>query len=170
MRPKSIATVVVVFSVVARRSSTPRLATVIGASVVSGSISDTAPTRVVLPTPNPPATNSFNAPGRGSSKGSEGINHRLQYVPVRSDRVGKGDRGSGDDGAPPEQVGQQDLDHGDGQVQMRGDLRHRGRTPARAQDARVLGSDVLQRPAGRRDERDQMKLGRRARPAASHGV
>src|SRR5262250_3551014 len=55
-RPKSIATVVVVLSGVCDRSSRPSLADVITASVVSGVISDTDPTNVVLPTPNPPAT------------------------------------------------------------------------------------------------------------------
>src|SRR5499425_3566152 len=55
-RPKSIATVVVVLSGVWDRSSTPSLTDVITASVVSGVISDTDPTNVVLPTPNPPAT------------------------------------------------------------------------------------------------------------------
>ena len=56
MRPKSIATVVVLFSGTPVRSSTPVLAAVITASVVNGVISETAPTSVVLPTPNPPAT------------------------------------------------------------------------------------------------------------------
>src|ERR1700722_3474716 len=55
-RPKSIATVVVVLSGTCDRSSTPALADVITASVVSGVISDTDPTNVVLPTPKPPAT------------------------------------------------------------------------------------------------------------------
>src|ERR1700730_17283744 len=55
-RPKSIATVVVDLSGTCDRSSTSVLATVITASVVSGVISDTEPTNVVLPTPNPPAT------------------------------------------------------------------------------------------------------------------
>src|SRR5437588_4253606 len=58
-RPKSMATVVVVLFGVAERSSCPTLASVITASVVSGTISDTEPTRVVLPTPNPPATTIF---------------------------------------------------------------------------------------------------------------
>src|SRR6266581_1445848 len=58
-RPKSIATVVVVLSGVCDRSSTPSLAEVITASVVSGVISDTEPTKVVLPTPKPPATTIF---------------------------------------------------------------------------------------------------------------
>src|SRR5262249_20380108 len=55
-RPKSIATVVVVLSGVCDRSSTPELAAVMTASVVSGVISETDPTKVVLPTPKPPAT------------------------------------------------------------------------------------------------------------------
>src|ERR1051326_7417018 len=58
-RPKSIATVVVDLFGVAARSSTPVLASVSTASVVSGAISDTDPTNVVLPTPNPPATTIF---------------------------------------------------------------------------------------------------------------
>ena len=37
----------------------PGEASVITASVVSGMISDTAPTNVVLPTPKPPATTIF---------------------------------------------------------------------------------------------------------------
>src|SRR5262245_16340221 len=56
MRPKSMATVVVVFSGVEAMSSSASLACVISASVVSGSISETDPTNVVLPTPKPPAT------------------------------------------------------------------------------------------------------------------
>ena len=47
---------VVVLSGVADRSSCGELASVITASVVSGTISDTEPTNVVLPTPKPPAT------------------------------------------------------------------------------------------------------------------
>src|SRR6266545_687486 len=51
-----MATVVVTLFGVAERSSTSTLASVMTASVVSGTISETDPTRVVLPTPNPPAT------------------------------------------------------------------------------------------------------------------
>src|SRR5512140_381240 len=51
-----MATVVVVFSGVCDKSSVPVLAAVITASVVSGVISETEPTKVVLPTPKPPAT------------------------------------------------------------------------------------------------------------------
>src|SRR5882757_9598764 len=59
MRPKSMATVVVVLSPVWVRSSMPADALVMTASVRSGLISETAPTNVVLPTPKPPATTIF---------------------------------------------------------------------------------------------------------------
>src|SRR5256884_5324051 len=59
MRPKSMATVVVAFPGTFVGSSMPTPAAVITASVVSGVISETAPTSVVLPTPNPPATTIF---------------------------------------------------------------------------------------------------------------
>jgi len=61
MRPKSIATVVVRLSGVASRPSTPAEALVTRASVRSGMISDTAPTNVVFPAPNPPETTIFVA-------------------------------------------------------------------------------------------------------------
>src|SRR5690606_5229773 len=56
IRPKSIATVVVDFIGMPVRLSMPALALVTNASVRSGTISETAPTNVVLPTPKPPAT------------------------------------------------------------------------------------------------------------------
>jgi hypothetical protein len=59
MRPKSIATVVVPLLGTAARSSMPSDWLVTSASVRSGMISETVPTRVVLPTPNPPATTIF---------------------------------------------------------------------------------------------------------------
>jgi hypothetical protein len=59
IRPKSIATVVVDLAGTCDKSSISVLAIVITASVVSGVISDTEPTNVVLPTPNPPATTIF---------------------------------------------------------------------------------------------------------------
>src|SRR5215218_8538317 len=60
MRPKSMATVVVVLSGTAAVSSIPTDMAVMCCSVVSGGISDTAPTNVVLPAPNPPATRTFS--------------------------------------------------------------------------------------------------------------
>src|SRR5256885_16414801 len=59
IRPKSIATVVVTLPGTARVSSTPSPADVMIASVVSGVISETEPTSVVLPTPKPPAMTIF---------------------------------------------------------------------------------------------------------------
>src|SRR6476661_1389317 len=59
MRPKSMATVVVALLGTAARSSTPSDSLVTSASVRSGMISETEPTRVVLPTPKPPATTIF---------------------------------------------------------------------------------------------------------------
>src|SRR6201987_680357 len=56
IRPKSMAPVVVFLAGTGDRSSTSVLATVMTASVVSGVISDTEPTKVVLPKPKPPAT------------------------------------------------------------------------------------------------------------------
>src|SRR5690606_2561121 len=56
MRPKSIATVVVVLrSVTPPASSTPTECSVIAASVLSGSMSEIDPMKVVLPTAKPPA-------------------------------------------------------------------------------------------------------------------
>src|ERR1700704_4857516 len=59
MRPKSISTVVVFFIGVASRPSIPADALVTSSSVRSGMISETAPTNVVLPAPNPPAMTIF---------------------------------------------------------------------------------------------------------------
>src|SRR5215218_2763110 len=55
IRPKSMATVVVVLPLTAVVSSIPIDRSVSVCSVVTGGISDTAPTNVVLPAPNPPA-------------------------------------------------------------------------------------------------------------------
>src|SRR4051794_23224399 len=63
IRPKSIATVVVVFGDMPAGSSTPRPTAVMAASVVTGGISDTDATRVVLPTPKPPATTILTGTG-----------------------------------------------------------------------------------------------------------
>src|SRR4051794_40680468 len=61
IRPKSSATVVVDLPATALVSSTPRDTSVMSASVASGSMSEMAPTNVVLPTPNPPLTTILTA-------------------------------------------------------------------------------------------------------------
>src|SRR5262245_33900080 len=81
MRPKSIATVVVVLLATCDVSSMPTDSVVIAASVVSGVISDTAPTNVVLPTPKPPATTSFTEVMRrmaGALEASDTIDHPVE--------------------------------------------------------------------------------------------
>ncbi len=70
IRPKSKATVVVLLDATPSRLSMPTLASVMISSVVSGSISLTAPTKVVLPTPKPPATRSLTEVGSGGSETS----------------------------------------------------------------------------------------------------
>src|SRR5680860_1449837 len=67
MRPKSIATVVAVLrSVCPPASSTPSECSVIAASVRRGSMSDSDPMNVVLPTANPPATTILTTVGAAS--------------------------------------------------------------------------------------------------------
>src|SRR5918998_6362982 len=96
IRPKSMATVVVSLPGTLDASSTPTPAEVMTASVVSGSISETAPTSVVLPTPNPPATTIFaevislgRAPAR--SEPAKSTQHPLQQIhPLREAFLGSG--------------------------------------------------------------------------------
>src|SRR6266568_2333102 len=90
-RPKSMATVVVVLSGTCDKSSTPALAAVITASVVSGVISETDPTKVVLPTPKPPATTIFtdviaDSPmlPRGGLELAKSTEHPFEQVKVRA--------------------------------------------------------------------------------------
>src|ERR1041384_1968545 len=87
-QPKSIATVVVVLPTRIPGSSTPTDSMVITASVVSGSISEMAPTVVVLPTPKPPATTIFTGTGGRrtatgevcSGDGIESTDHSLDQL------------------------------------------------------------------------------------------
>jgi hypothetical protein len=66
-----MATVVVVFSSMPVRGSRLLLAWVIHASVLTGGISETVPTRVVFPTPNPPATTIFAEVTLGDRRSGE---------------------------------------------------------------------------------------------------
>src|ERR1700759_4148574 len=92
-----MATVVVSLPGTLDASSIPWPAEVITASVVSGSISETAPTSVVLPTPKPPAMTIFAevislgcAPARRSEL-AKSTQHPFQQIhPLR-----EGFRGSG---------------------------------------------------------------------------
>src|SRR5258706_8706912 len=85
IRPKSMATVVVPLPGTFDGSSMPTPAEVITASVVSGVISETAPTSVVLPTPNPPATTIFadliaDGARRDESEPAKSTQHPFQDV------------------------------------------------------------------------------------------
>src|SRR3954467_4520535 len=81
IRPKSMATVVVDFEGVLARSSTPWDSLVTRASVRRGTISDTEPTRVVLPTPKPPALTIFvDAAARRPLESTESTEGPFQEV------------------------------------------------------------------------------------------
>src|SRR5215475_3762895 len=117
IRPKSIATVVVCLDSTPTVSSTPTLSSVRYSSVSSGWISLTAPTSVVLPTPNPPATRIFRATGSASastpvSEGPKAIEDRLEYALVRDCR--RRNRGPRPDVAPVEQIAEQHPHRADG--------------------------------------------------------
>src|SRR3984957_1983424 len=85
-----MATVVVVFSSLPCTGSTVLLACVIHASVLTGGISETVLTRVVFPTPNPPATTIFAEVMFGGTRSGElakAIDHSLQQPVVIRRRV-----------------------------------------------------------------------------------
>src|SRR5215218_2408390 len=97
MRPKSMATVVVVLPGTALVSSTARECVVIGASVVSGVISEMASTNVVLPAAKPPATTIFSGrtprgAGRASPWGAANGSKSLEVIeqPLEGVEVGPG--------------------------------------------------------------------------------
>ncbi len=104
---------VVLFGV-SETSSTPAEASVITASVVSGKISDTAPTNVVLPTPNPPATTIF-VEVRPALEPAKSTEHPFEQVEVRLSRVQR--RLVHADQAFGRHVGDQHPDHPEGLVQ-----------------------------------------------------
>src|SRR5689334_18946674 len=109
----------------------PALASVMTASVVSGGISLTAPTNVVLPTPKPPAMTIFTdngaaaargAGGGAASDGAEAIEHLLEKGRVRTRAGAVGGRDVHVEEAVGEHVGEQNARHPERQVRVRGDL------------------------------------------------
>src|SRR4051794_10269144 len=152
MRPKSIATVVVSLPGVEVRSSVSSLASVISASVCRGVISETEPTRVVLPTPKPPATTILVAMGARvrsvcqdfrsssvSSKTAESIQHPFQQSAVGSARAVTGPCAVHTDLSLVREVAEQYADHAERHLQQRGDLGHRAHTAAQFDDGEHLG-------------------------------
>src|SRR5690554_6278142 len=157
MRPKSIATVVVVLPPVCVRSSTPADTEVIAASVRSGSISEIDPTKVVLPTPKPPAitnlTGRIRPPARdcvvacillscgSSTAGSDGahaVEHLREHVELDLDRIGVVD---GEE-VLSDQVTCDDGDHADDETQLGGRLGDRLGLLAERQELLLLGGQA----------------------------
>src|SRR5512135_727753 len=154
MRPKSIATVVVVLAATWVTSSTVLAATVIAASVVSGMISDTAPTNVVFPTPKPPATMIFA--DWGGRRAGPGPVYGSESAYAIDQPLGQGDFGvhAGALGDVEQtllhEVADEDPDHPERQPELGGDLGERVRHQAEGEDLLVLGAarDALAARAG----------------------
>src|SRR5215218_11496288 len=159
-------------------SSRPTLAVVMAASVVSGMISETAPTKVVLPTPKPPAMTILTGVGaRDSPAGAvglycpESIEHPLEKCEVWA---------VADAGGPMHghqsffgHVTDQDTGDAEREVQARGDLGDGQDVPAQQGDRPPFQAQGHRRLAecGRGDERLQLEVVvSGARPPACHGV
>src|ERR1700744_3197256 len=130
-----MATVVVTFSGVADRSSVSRLASVIRASVVTGSISEIDLAKGGLPAPNPPAIKLFGEAADGDSSVLDGLettkNPFEQYV---FGQPGAGGARVDADPAVVGQVAEQDPDHPERDIEAGRDLGHRAHGPAERVD------------------------------------
>src|SRR5215831_8353843 len=126
MRPKSMATVVVDFCSTPSSLSTVAPAPLSGSSVRRARISVTAPTRVVLPAPKPPAMRILMVTGAYpglrvcASEPPKAIGHLSQDS--RVGQPGRHGRVVHADQRPGAEVGEQDLDHAEGQVHIRGEV------------------------------------------------
>src|SRR5581483_8469278 len=136
IRPKSSATVVVVLPSTPVRSSKPALTVVSVSSVRSGRTSLIAPTSVVFPAPNPPATRILCAPRGASSECAEPIQDLLEHV--GAGLLACRPRPHHDDRAILDQVGKQHTDHPYRKGNVGGDIGHRAPAPAHLQDPAVF--------------------------------
>src|SRR3954463_2103695 len=171
-----MATVVETFSGVPVRSSTCSLASVISASVWRGSISETVPTRVVLPTPKPPATTIFVAMGArvrsvcqdlrlssvststngetpypgeaAASETTESTEHPFQQSAVGTARTVTGPGAVHTDLSLVREVAEEHPDHAERHLQQRGDLGHRAHPAAQFDDGPQLRHDRPQPAVG----------------------
>src|SRR5262249_45541145 len=175
IRPKSIATVVVVFCGSPARSSTWLPAEVMTASVVSGTISDTEPTNVVLPAPNPPAitilTEVSLAAGVPRSEVAESTKHLLEEGKVWA--VGRCARLVDHHQALVGEIADEYPRDAERDGQQCCDLRDRAELAAHGEDLPAFGgSQKLQLLAsgGGRDEGFHWQVIPRPGPAARHGV
>src|SRR3954454_22360773 len=98
--------VVVVLVVTGPGSSTPTDSMVISASVVSGEISEIAPTVVVFPTPNPPATMIFTGTGGVLGRRSSGT----RAVPTMRSGDGSKSTDHSHDGLGVGEIARQHMD------------------------------------------------------------
>src|SRR5690606_31284050 len=123
IRPKSIATVVVVLSPTPDTSSTPTPRSVSGSSVCRGLISLIEPTIVALPTPNPPAM-SILVVTRGravmpaASEGAQAIESLPQQSLGRTAALGVLHRVDHRDQALVPEVAQQNADDADRETEV----------------------------------------------------
>src|SRR5215469_15907187 len=170
IRPKSIATVVVVLSSTPSSSSTSTLGSLRISSVRSGLISLTEETSVVLPAPNPPATriliDTGPATAGSASESSKSISDILEHL-----RVGQPAPSRRTDCDQPvlAHVGEQDPDDAEREVEVGSQVGHRFRRPALTYDRHVLRleHELVDRGIGRADERehvDSFAAGPRAAP------
>src|SRR3984885_5590556 len=178
IRPKSMATVVVVLRSTPAMSSTPTLRSLSSSSVRSGRISLIDATRVVLPAPKPPAIRILVVTGRLPC--SAGWSERLKsikYVPQQS-RVGYGSRARWTDAhqALLAQVAEEHANHPDREVKVGGNIHDGHGAAAHAQDPALLGAEpeaLGGALAGRQHEVDQAEgccpVARQG-PALGHGV
>src|SRR6202034_2041765 len=177
IRPKSIATVVVVLSPTPLRSSTPMLAWVSVSSVRSGRISLIAPTSVVFPTPNPPAMRILKGVSRLSSaapRASEGA-EPIEHLPeeIRACLRAHGPSRLHSDQVLLNQVGEQDPHHAQRQRHVRSSVSESHRLLAQTDELTVLGTEPARRGSGRgrpgrydhRDHVEHRAAGRIGSPA-----
>src|SRR6266511_4137274 len=156
IRPKSIATVVVVLFGTAAVSSTPTDSAVMSCSVVSGGISDTDPTKVVLPAPNPPATRTLSGMSCWPAcVGDPRVSTRTESIQKPpKDRVagptvgGDGLRHVDGEVAGVGEVADQHPRDPDGHLQRRADLGQRHRPGAHPDDGTLLHLQRGPRAAG----------------------
>src|SRR5918998_108182 len=172
-RAKSMATVVVVFVATPVVSSTPSDSWVSGASVVSGVISDTAPTKVVLPTPKPPAITILTEMGSFTSATPQAAQQALEDLGPRSP-VDVGGRPVDRQQIVGVDVGHQDPGHPERDPQRGGHLGHGDGPLAELDDAGLLEAQPGQPcPADVRggDQRLEPEVVRpRTRPAPGEGI
>src|SRR5690625_2998458 len=158
MRPKSIATVVVVLSGVTEVSSCGTLASVMIASVVTGGTSDTERTNVVLPAPTPPAMTIlldifFRLDRLSLEKSFETTKSPLQNLVFG--RTAAGDGWVDVDQVLFGQVADQNLCHTEGDVQLGRHFGERPRFPAQFVDVDRLRHEGASRLLPRLGRRDQ---------------